>query len=573
MLDLLIRNGQVVDGSGEPARGGDIAIKDGRIAEIGRITEPARRTIDADGRVVSPGFVDVHTHYDAQVFWDPKLSPSCYHGVTTVFGGNCGFSIAPLSEEAAPYLLRMLARVEGMPEVSLKAGVPWDWESFSDYLAKIEGRVGLNAGFMCGHSAIRRVAMGERAVGFTATPAELAAMKALLAESLRAGAMGFSSTVSISHNDAEGQPVPSRHADREELITLAGVCREFPGTSLEIIPGVEAFGEYEMSLMADMAAAADRTVNWNVLGVQRGNEAYVENQLSASDYARSRGGRVVALASVTSPALRLNFRSGFVFDMLDGWTDVFKLPVDQRIALLKDPARRLELDRRGRSEASGAMRRVARWEGYLVGASRSKDLEGRSIAEIAAERNQPPLDVMLDIAAAEELRTVFVLPSAVDDDVWRRRADLWRDERTVVGASDAGAHRDMIDTFAFSTHLLAAARDRNLLSLEEAVRLLTAKPAALLGLKQRGILQPGWHADIAVFDPAAVGATAPYARNDLPCEEMRIYADAVGVSHVVVNGVPIVEDGAHTGALPGVVLRSGRDTATGAGRRASAAIA
>jgi N-acyl-D-aspartate/D-glutamate deacylase len=563
MFDLLIKNGRVVDGTGAPARGADVGVKDGRIVEVGSLREPAARTIDADGQVVAPGFVDVHTHYDAQVFWDPTLSPSSYHGVTTVFGGNCGFSIAPLNKEAAPYLLRMLSRVEGMPETSLREGVPWDWESFGDYLGRIEGKVGLNAGFMCGHSAIRRVVMGERAVGSQATSEDLARMRALLATSLREGAMGFSSTVSVSHNDADGEPVPSRHATREELIELARVCRDFPGTSLEIIPGVNAFGETEMSLMADMAAAADRTINWNTLSIQPGNEAVIESQLAATEYARQRGARVKALTTVYPGSMRLNFHSGFVFDMLDGWAPVFRLPVPERIALLQDAAKRRELDQRGRSEASGSMRRVAEWERFVVVESRAKDLEGQKIGDIAQRQGKSPIDVMLDIAVADELRTVFSLASAGrDDQSWNRRAALWRDERTVIGASDAGAHLDLLDAFAFSTHLLSAARERNLLSLEEAVQQLTDVPARLLGLKQRGLIKTGWHADLVVFDPDTVGSGEAYVRHDLPGGEMRLYADAQGVGHVVVNGAPIVEEGAHTGALPGKVLRSGRDTET-----------
>jgi len=565
MFDLLIRNGLVVDGTGAPPRPADVGVKDGRIAEIGSLGGPARRTVDAGGQVVAPGFVDVHTHYDAQVFWDPTLSPSCYHGVTTVFGGNCGFSIAPLNKEAAPYLLRMLARVEGMPEVSLREGVPWDWESFGDYLDRIEGKVGLNAGFMCGHSALRRVVMGERAVGEKATAEDLARMKALLAASLREGAMGFSTTVSVSHNDADGRPVPSRHAAREELLELAAVCRDFPGTSLEIIPGVGEFGEREWSLMADMSLAAGRTINWNALSVTPGNQAQLESQIAAADYARQRGASVVGLASVYPATMRLNFHSGFVFDMLGGWADVFRLPPPERMAYLKDPSHRRELDRRGRSKESGAMQRVAMWENYVVGESRAPAAQGRTIGEIAAERGVEPIDAILDIAIGDELRTIFSLPSqARDPESWTRRAALWQDERTVVGASDAGAHLDMLDAFAFSTHLLAAAREHELMSLEKAVRQLTAVPARFLGLKQRGLVKAGWHADLVVFDPATVAAREAYVRHDLPGGEMRLYADATGVDHVIVNGAPIVVRGVHTGALPGRVLRSGRDTETAA---------
>jgi N-acyl-D-aspartate/D-glutamate deacylase len=563
MFDLLIRNARLVDGTGAPARAADLGVKDGRIAAIGKLNGPAARTIDAEGQVLAPGFVDSHTHYDAQLFWDPTLSPSSYHGVTTVLAGNCGFSIAPLSKEAAPYLLRMLARVEGMPEASLHAGVPWNWESFGDYLGQMEGGIGLNMGFMCGHSALRRVVMGERAVGSKATPEELERMTALLAASLREGALGFSSTISSTHNDADGQPVPSRHASREELVALARVCRDHPGTLLELLPGTDRLGEYEMSLMTEMSLAADRALNWNALSVTSTNEAFVANQVSASDYARRAGAEVVGLVMVATPTVRVNFHSGFLLDNFDGWDEVFKLPPTARMALLSDPAKRRELDRLAKSKPMDAGGRFAMWEDYVVADSRDKSLHGQRIGDLAQRQGKAPFDAMLDIAVADDLRTVFLAPrSPEDEQLWKRRAALWRDGRTVVGASDAGAHLDMIDAFAFSTNLLSAARDHDLLSLEETVHQLTQVPAELMGLKDRGVLKEGWRADLVVFDPDTAGSGPTYVRHDLPGDEMRLYADAIGVSHVIVNGQLIVENGVHTGALPGHVLRSGRDTET-----------
>ena len=338
MLDLIIRNGRIVDGSGAPAIHGDVGIKDGRIATIGRIDERAAQTLDARGRVVSPGFVDVHTHYDAQVFWDGTVSPSCYHGVTTIFGGHCGFSIAPLSKEAAPYLLKMLSRVEGMPANSLAAGVPWNWETFGEYLGKLDGKLGVNAGFMAGHSAIRRVVMGERAVGHKATPDELERMKALLAQSLAQGAMGFSSTVSPTHNDADGNPVPSRHASRDELIALARVCRDYEGTSLEFLPAVGRFSQEIKQLMSDLSTAAQRPLNWNALNA--GDPETMANQLSATDFARSNGGDVRALTIPQPITLRINLFAGFVFDALTGWDKLFQLSIEDRIKVLSDPQQR-----------------------------------------------------------------------------------------------------------------------------------------------------------------------------------------------------------------------------------------
>ena len=347
MHDVVISGGRVVDGSGAPAREADVALQDGRIAAIGRDLGEAARTIDATGRVVSPGFVDVHTHYDAQVFWDGTLSPSCYHGVTSVVGGNCGFSIAPLAPGAGAYLMRMLARVEGMPLESLEAGVPWDWTSFGEYLDRLEGTLAVNAGFMVGHSALRRVVMGERAVGEEASPEELDAMLALLRTSLGEGAWGFSSTISPTHNDGEGQPVPSRHASREEMLALAGAVRDFPGTTVEFLPGVGVFDDEKKALMADLSLAANRPLNWNVLAPAAANQEMVEAQLSATDYARERGAEVVALTVPQPMQVRLNLVGGFVFDALPGWADLFQQPLSERKRRLADPDYRRK-PRRGR---------------------------------------------------------------------------------------------------------------------------------------------------------------------------------------------------------------------------------
>ncbi len=565
MLDLLISNGRLIDGTGAPATRGDVGIRDGRIAALGRVDESARQVVDADGCVVAPGFVDIHTHYDAQVFWDPALTPSCHHGVTSIIGGHCGFSIAPLSAEAAPYLLRMLARVEGMPVASLEAGVPWDWCSFGDYLGRIEGRLGLNAGFMAGHSAIRRVVMGERAVGAEAGSDELAAMKALLGESLEQGALGFSSTLSTTHNDGEGLPVPSRHATREEILELARVVGRHQGTSIEFLPGVGLFSDATRQLMSDIATESRRPVNWNV--VTPGPRDLLDNQLGISDIARRNGGKVVALTMPQPMVLRLNLHSGMVFDAMTGWADLFKLPIAERMAVLRDPARRRALDASARTQ--GPFQSISdwrRWQVHAVFDAAHESLQGRTIGEIAEQQGKAPFDAMLDLALAEGLRTSFIpldFGGGDSEAVWRQRAELWADERTVIGASDAGAHLDMIDTFTYATALLRhGVRERRLISLEQAVHQLTEIPARLVGLRGRGVLKPGCWADIVVFDPDEVGPGPVQIRRDLPADEPRVYAEAEGIRHVFVNGVRILASGAHTGALPGKVMRSGIDTET-----------
>jgi N-acyl-D-aspartate/D-glutamate deacylase len=567
MLDILIHDGTLIDGTGAPSRRADVGLRDGRIVSVGEVQEEARQKIDASGRVVAPGFIDPHTHYDAQVFWDGTLSPSCYHGVTTIMGGNCGFSIAPLSDEAASYLMPMLARVEGMPLESLREGVPWNWRSFGDYLGLLEGRLAINAGFMVGHSAIRRTVMGPRAVGEKASPDELEAMKALLAKSLREGGMGFSTAVSPAHNDGDGRPVPSRHASREELVALAGVCRDHPGTSLEFLPGPAAFTDEIRELMTDLSLAANRALNWNVLSADAADAEGVAGRLAASDYARERGAKVIALTMATPPRVRINLVTGFIFDAFAGWADVIGLPIPERMERLRDPEVRAALDRGAKSKESGILRSFAKWDEIQVDevfTAANERHKGRRIGEIAAELGVEPFDAMLDLALSEDLRTSF-MPNPIGDDeaTWKQRGELWRDDRTLLGASDAGAHLDMLDAFALTTHLLSdGVRKFGLISLEEAVHQITEKPARLFGLRERGRVEEGYLADLVVFDPDTIASGPVYTKTDLPAGAGRLYADAIGVDHVLVGGTPIVTNGEYTGALPGNVLRSGRDTDT-----------
>jgi N-acyl-D-aspartate/D-glutamate deacylase len=488
-----------------------------------------------------------------------------------VFGGFCGFSIAPLNAGSADYLVPMLARVEGMPINTLANAVPWNWSSFGEFLDRFEGKVGLNAGFFAGHSAIRRYVMGSRAVGEKANEGELDAMKTLLGECLGDGAMGFSTTVSNTHNDGDGNPVPSRWAEHSEIVALAGVVRDYEGTGLELLPDLE-FGPGMAELMADVSIAGNRPVNWNVLGVSARPDAAerAEKKLAVSDYARSRGGEVIALTTPVSATVYLNFRGGFILDAFPGvWTELFRMPVEERQQRLRDPdvRRRMVADLASMSP-NAPLLNLARIETYIVSSVRSdanQPYEGRKVGEIAREEGREVIDVLLDIALADDLDTVFVPDSGSDDaETFALRGKLWADDRTLIGASDAGAHLDLIDTFAFSTDLLQnGVRKFGVISLEEAVHQITGRIATYFGLVDRGLLEPGYHADIVVFDQATVGRGPTQTRFDLPGgSDFRLYADAEGIDHVLVNGVEIVRNGEHTGKLPGTVLRSGRDTKT-----------
>ncbi len=569
MLDLLIRDAQIVDGTGAPARHGDVGVSNGRIVAVGDVDEPAAKTVDAQDQTLAPGFVDLHTHYDAQLFWDPTASPSVQHGVTTVFGGNCGFTLAPAATDQHDYLTRMLARVEGMPLDALRAGLDWGWASFGDWLNRLDGRTAVNAGFLVGHSALRLAAMGSDAVGGTATPEQIEKMVAVLHDALAAGALGLSTSQSPTHNDGAGQPVPSRSASREELVALAAGVRAHPGTTLEaIIPGcLSGFTDDDIALLTDMSVAADRPLNWNLLGVSAANPDGHAKQLRASEISAQRGGRVVALTLPQAMKIRLSFLSGFVLDGLPGWRDTMHLPVPERLAALADPEVRRRLAEGASSKEAGMLRGLAQWDRLIIVetfAPENADATGRSVGEVAAARGGEPFDTLLDIVIADELRT-GLSPALAGDDAadWRARAEVWRHPGAVIGGSDAGAHLDMMCGAIYTTSLLArGVREHQVVTLEEAVRLITDVPARFYGLTERGRIAPGWHADLVMFDPATVDHGPERTRYDLPSGAPRLVADAYGITSVLVGGVEVCRDGAATGAMPGTVLRSGRDTET-----------
>ena len=563
----VIRGGLVVDGTGAPAAVRDVGVRDGRIVpaeEVGASPE----VVDATGLVVAPGFVDLHTHYDAQLAWDPTASPSPLHGVTTAIGGNCGFTLAPAGEEHAPYLMRMMARVEGMPLEALEAGLSWDWTSFGDWFERLDGHIGVNAGFLVGHSAVRRVVMGD-GCHEAATAEQVEAMAALVSEACRAGALGFSTSTAPTHNDAEGEPVPSRGADPEEIVALAAAVRNVPGTTLEaILAGcINGFTDDERDLLTRMSAGAGRPVNWNVLGVSTMNPAGHESQLAVSDHAAANGGRIAALTLPHTMRMRLSFLTGFVLDGFPGWRDVLSLPVPERMAALADPDVRRRMAEGASSEEAGMLRGLAHWKRFEVVESfapQNRGLEGRTIGDIAAERGGEPFDVLLDVVLADDLRTgLRPFRSDETEAEWRLRAEVWRDPRTVIGGSDAGAHLDMMCGAIYSTALLAhGVRDFGVVSIEEAVQHLTDVPARLYGLVGRGRIADGYAADLVLLDPETVGYGPERTRTDLPGGAWRLYAEATGIEQVLVNGIPVVQHGELTGSLSGTLLRSGRDTVT-----------
>jgi N-acyl-D-aspartate/D-glutamate deacylase len=571
VLDFLIKGATVVDGTGAPGRIADVGIRDGRIAAVGAIDEDAAETIDADGLVLAPGFVDPHTHYDAQLFWDPFATPSNLHGITTIIAGNCGFTLAPLvgGEPEADYLRNMMAKVEGMPLAALENGVDWNWSAFGEFLDRLDGNVGVNAAFLVGHCALRRAVMGADAVGNEATPDQIEAMKAELATAIEAGGLGFSSTQAFTHSDGDGQPVPSRWASRDEVLELCAVVRDHEGTTLEVIVDgcLNGFSDDEIEGLTEMSLAGRRPINWNVLTVDSREPDKYQRQLEASKYAKEHGAEVVALTMPILVPMNMSLLTFCALNLMPGWGDVLGLPLEERIEKLGDPDVQKKLDADAHSDEAGILRRLADWEEYHIGdtyAPENKVHEGRRVGDIADERGEDAFATLIDICIADDLRTVlWPTPPENDDESWRMRAELWQSGGAMLGGSDAGAHLDrMLGSTYPSAFLGDMIRGRRLVSMEEAVRLMTDVPARLFGLRERGRITEGWHADLVLFDPATVDSEPVRKVSDLPGGTDRLFAGATGIRKVFVNGRPIVSDGEATGDLPGTVLRSGRDTET-----------
>lgn len=573
MLDTAIRGATLVDGTGSAPRTADVGVRGGRVVAVGTVDEGADREVDAGGLMVTPGIIDPHTHYDAQLFWDPTASPSSLHGVTTVVGGNCGFTLAPLQEADADYLRRMMAKVEGMPLAALEHGVPWNWSSFGEYLGRLQGRLAVNAGFLVGHCALRRSVLGEAGHDRAATDDELVAMRALLAESVEAGGLGLSSSQSRTHSDGDGRPITSRFADRRELLALCAEVAEHPGTTVEYITNgcLDTFSDEEIDLMVAMTTTARRPLNWNVLTVDARSTKKIHRQLHASTVARQAGGRIVALTMPTLVPMNMSFKTHCALFLIPGWGDILGLPEPQRLQALQDPSTRRRLDALAHAESAGVFRRLAGWGRYVVGDTFSPanaGTQGRSVTEIADERGATgpggAFDTLLDIVVADDLRTVlWPTPDDHDDASWRARAEVWDDDRVLIGGSDAGAHLDRMCGANYPTAFLAdCLRGRQLVPVQRAVALMTSAPADLFGLHDRGRVAEGMRADLLLVDPDTVGSGPAHLTSDLPGGSSRLVADAIGVVEVVVNGVPIVRDGAVTGDLPGTVLRAGRDTVT-----------
>lgn len=568
-FDFIFRGGSVVDGTGSPARSADVGVKDGRIVAVGDIAPDATagEQIDIAGRVLAPGIIDPHCHYDAQLLWDPLATPSNFHGVTTIVNGNCGFGLAPLTPGDGDYLRRMMARVEGMPLPALEQGVDWNWESFPEYLDRLEGTIGVNAAFMAGHCAIRRYVMGEDAVGSEATPEQTEAMAELLDQMIKAGAIGFS-TGRGGHQDGDGEPVASRWATDDEILALCDVVKANEGTTLEVVLQgcLDLFSDEEVEFLIAMSLRGGRPINWNVLSVDSADPERTWHQIDAGVKAAERGARIVALTMPILVPMNMNFHSFCALNLLPGWGEVLAGEASERMPRLRDPEVRAQM-LSDVEKTTGALRRIIDFPNYVIGdtySAENEGLTGRRVHEIAEERGAEPFDTLLDIVLADDLKTV-VWPSATDNDPdsWKLRAEIWEHDHVMIGGSDAGAHLDRMSGAPFPTKWLGdCIRGRKLTTMERAVQMMTEDPAKLFGIRDRGRVAEGFHADLWVFDPDTVDASMVRLVDDLPGNSSRLVCDAHGVDLVMVNGVPIVRDGDATGDVPGTVLRSGVDTET-----------
>ena len=542
-MDLVLRGARVVDGTGAPARSASIGITGDRIRAVGDISPNGAEEIDLDGLTLAPGFIDIHTHYDAQVLWDRDLTPSCWHGVTSVVMGNCGFGIAPTRPEHHSMIARTLENVEGMSVEALTAGIPWTFETFPEYLDALESQpTRLNVAAMIGHTPLRLYVLGDEAVERPATDDEVGAMRRLVVDALRAGAAGLATSKSPTHSGADGKPVPSRLAEPDEVFRIAQALKEAGRGVMQATPGPGLF----IDEFATLSKALDRPISWTALltGVFGKGTAPTLVERTAE-----LGGEVWPQIACRPLVMQLNLLDPFPFASQPSFREVLAVPRQQRREIYADPAWR----ERARSEV-GVF--GSRWDKTTIEETKvHAPLRGRVITELAAERGVDPFDVLLDLSLEEDLQTRFRIVLANDDD--EELSGLLNDGRTVLGLSDAGAHASQLCDACFSTHLLGHwVRKLGVISVEQAVWRLTGHAAHVFRLPDRGVLREGAYADLVAFDPDTVGAEELERVWDLPGGADRLIARSRGVEHTWVNGAATRRDGKDLDeARPGRVLR------------------
>jgi N-acyl-D-amino-acid deacylase len=549
-FDLLIKGARVVDGSGMPSYMADVAVQDGRIASIGRLDGPARRTINADGLVLAPGFIDQHTHLDAHLLWDSAALPLPEHGVTTVVTGNCGLSLMPARPGDESALISTFVRVEAIPREILES-LEWSWGSTADYLSTLEERLGVNVACMIGHNALRQYVMGEDSTEREATDDEIEAMRGLLREAMREGAMGWSMNRNPGHFREDGKPLPSRVSTPDELLRVANVLSEFnSGIVQHSAPGARDSAYFDW--IAELGAAAQRPVIYSSIAFNRDNPNQWREHLAYVEQHVKKGARLFGNTNIVPFTPRFSLRNpGQFFDILPSGLAMSRLSVEERRRTVADPAFRARL----RAEMDEAFAvRMARLRLHKAHLPENQPLRGKTATELAGLRGvSDPLDAVFDFSLEEDMETIFITVNPVEDAM----GEIVRSPYTIVGQSDAGAHVQYLSNFGVCTTLLGEyVRERQLLSLEEAVRELTFNVASVFGIKDRGLVWPGWRADLVLFDPDTIGSQMVEEASDYPGGLTRVLQHARGVHQTIVNGEVLIENGAHTGAYPGQLVRN-----------------
>jgi N-acyl-D-amino-acid deacylase len=560
--DLVIKNGTVIDGSGLPRYRADVAVRHGRVAAIGRIREAAREVIDADGQMVTPGFIDGHTHMDAQVFWDPYGTCSCWHGVTTVVMGNCGFTLAPCGKSERHLVVRNLERAEDIAAEAMDAGIDWTWTTFPEFLDRVEMLPkGINYAGYVGHSALRTYAMGERAFEKEASEDDLRAMERELRDGIRAGAIGFTTSRSPSHETPDRRPVASRLASWDEVRRLVGVMGEMNAGVFELA-GERAGGDPERLRdyhvrLRDLAVETGRPVTWGLFSRREEPDLW-RTYIALLEETAARGGRMFAQVHSRALTVVLSFKTQLPFDRLPVWRELRALPLEEQKQRLRDPELRRRLveaaKERDERRPIGAEARLGSYEWIFV----MDTAEGphRSVAAVARERGIDPVEAIIDLALEKDLDRFFLQPIANENQ--DHALELMTHPRTVVTFSDSGAHVSQIMDASLQTHLLSHwVRAKQAISLEQAVRMLSFEPATHWGFLDRGLIREGMAADLLVFDPETISPEMPEVVRDLPAGARRLTQRARGIAATVVNGEVVLRDGKPTGALPGQLLRGG----------------
>lgn len=556
MYDLLLKGGRVYDGSGMPSFNGDVAVAGGKIAAIGRVNGAAKRTLNVDGLAVAPGFIDPHTHLDAQLLWDPLGTSLCFHGVTSAVVGNCGLSLAPCKPEGRDAVVKSFVRVEAISRKVLEEGVDWRWVSTGEYLDVLGSRLGINVAALIGHIAVRHYVMGEDAVEREATSDEITQMQRLVRQGMAAGAVGFSTNQNTRHMREDGKPVASRLATHEELLALLQVLGEMNAGVVQLSGGgADARGR--IAYASGLARATGRPVLWQSISHSWSRPDHWKGMLeSTARVFRDEGLPIYAMTQAKPFENRYTLLDAQCFDEFPTWRAAMFMPVEQRQKVFADDESR----RKMRAELEGPEPSVfpKRWDVIYVDAAKlpkNKSLEGQTVQEIARSRGKDEVDTFLDLALEENLETRFSHVTTQGDP--KAVCEILKNPFVMVGQSDAGAHMGYDARFGYCTTFLGRwVRDHGIMSLEEAVSKLTFQVASVFGLQDRGLLRAGLAADVVVFDPATINTVAPEYVQDLPGNEKRMIQRASGVHHTLVNGQVVIENGAVAGAYPGQVLRN-----------------